>query len=58
MRRHLITNKEREAIMTYLKDGKKVGMIRTLLYRARRYLPDLKEELSLLEKLAERGKVT
>ena len=43
MRRHVITVNEREAIMIYLKDGKKIGIIRTLLYRSRRFLPELKE---------------
>ena len=58
MRRHLITIKEKDAIMTFLKDGKKIGIIRTLLYRSRRFLPDMIEELLLLEKLIEKANTT
>lgn len=55
MRRHIITQREKEAIHTFLEDGKRIGIIRTLLYRSRRYLPELKEEISLLEKLLEKA---
>ena len=55
MRRHIITQREKEAIATYLEDGKKIGIIRTLLHRSRRYLPELKEEILLLERLIEKA---
>ena len=55
MRSHIITANEKESIMTFLKDGRKIGIIRTLLYRSRRFLPDIKEELLLLEKLIEKA---
>jgi hypothetical protein len=48
----ILTEPERKAIGKYLKaDGKKEVQVRKAVYRARRYLPQIKADLDLLEKL-------
>ena len=48
----VLTPKERRRIQAYLDaDGEKISPIRQLVTRARRYLPNIKDDIALLEKL-------
>lgn len=48
----ILTEPERKAIGKYLKaNGKKEVQVRKAVYRAKRYLPQIKEDLELLERL-------
>ena len=53
MRQYILTEKERNLIMNYLKDHKPRNLIDVLRHRARRHLGKLKEDISLLETLIE-----
>ena len=55
MRQRILTDREREVLEAYLKDGKPSGLTRTLKYRAKRFLPSLKEEVTLLDQLLEKS---
>jgi len=50
----ILTEPERKAIKRYLrKDGPKEVGVRKAVYRAKRYLPQIRADLELLEKLLE-----
>jgi len=50
----ILTEPERNAINKYLrKDGTKEIQVRKAVYRAKRYLPQIRKDLELLEKLVE-----
>lgn len=53
MRQYILTEKERNIIMNYLRDRKPSNLIDVLRHRGRRYLGRLKEDISLLETLIE-----
>ena len=51
----VLTAKERERIQAYLaRDGEKTTAIRQLVCRARRYMPEIKADVELLERLMAR----
>jgi hypothetical protein len=50
----VLTDLERRRVKAYLKaDGEKSSVVRALASRARRYLPVIKEDVELLERLLE-----
>ena len=49
MRFYILTEREREAIAKYLKDGKITDLISVLRVRGKRHLQRLKEDVRLLE---------
>jgi hypothetical protein len=50
----ILTDLERKRLRAYLKaDGKKSSVVRSLSSRARRYLPQIEEDLRLLRELLE-----
>ena len=51
MRQRILTDRERREIEEFLAGTKSSTMIRMLKYRAKKFLPVIKEEIMLLEKL-------
>jgi hypothetical protein len=55
MHKALLSSKERRQIEAYLRqDGNKNINIRQLAFRARKYLPQIRGDMTLLEKLLSR----
>ena len=50
MRQRLLTETERKEIEEFLEGKKSSTIIRMLKYRAKKFLPIIKEEIELLEK--------
>jgi hypothetical protein len=55
MRQRILTERERREIEAFLEGKKKSTIIRMLKYRAKKFLPTIKEEIELLETLLEQG---
>jgi len=49
MHERILTNKEKEAIKEYLKNGQGSAFVYTLKWRAKKFLPIFKEETALIE---------
>jgi hypothetical protein len=48
----ILTAKERKRIQAYLdRDGERITPVRQLVHRAKRYLPRIKEDIDLLDRL-------
>ena len=52
MRQRILTERERKEIETFLAGKESSTIIRMLKYRAKKFLPTIKEEVKLLEKLS------
>lgn len=51
----LLTDLERRRIAQYLKaDGERDKAVQNLVYRTRKYLPTIRQDIDLLEKLVKR----
>lgn len=57
MRQRILTKKERREIEEFLAGKKSTIIIRMLKYRAKKFLPIIKEEIDLLEHLVEKQKI-
>jgi hypothetical protein len=53
MKQYILTELEKEELRKFLKGGKSSTIIRMLKYRAKKFLPEIKEEILLLEHLLE-----
>jgi DNA-binding CsgD family transcriptional regulator len=51
MKQRILTDREREEIKAFLAGKKSSTIVRMLKYRAKKFLPIIKEEIELLEKL-------
>jgi len=51
MRLYVLTEKEREEIERFLKDGKSTNLIKVLKFRATRHIDRLREDIKFLEEL-------
>ena len=54
MRQRILTETERKEIEAFLDGKKSTTIIRMLKYRAKKFLPAIKEEIKLLENLTEK----
>jgi len=53
MRQRILTDRERKEIEAFLAGKESSTIIRMLKYRAKKFLPSIKEEIILLEKLVD-----
>ena len=54
MRQRILTDRERKEVEAFLAGRESSTIIRMLKYRAKKYLPNIKKEIELLENLLER----
>lgn len=53
MRFYVLTEKERKAIKRFLENKESTNLIKVLRFRANRHIEGLREDMKLLEELAE-----
>ena len=51
MKQQILTETEKQELKKYLESGKSSTIIRMLRYRAKKFLPQIKDEITLLEKI-------
>jgi hypothetical protein len=53
MRLYILTKKERKEIERFLKNRKSTNLVKVLKFRANKHIEELREDIRLLEELAE-----